>query len=410
MFPEIAEQVRRCSPFDHIAIATVSQDSPSLTPLSTYGTIFLQEEELKALPTSGIPFPPLHENRTPYIIEDLTQRVSNPLEALLVQRGVRSLLAAPLIAEGEVIGLLALASRWLNLYKESDVEFVQRVAAQLAGGMFRVRPFEAEGHCPKEMATLDSIADVPPQREELRVIDQLRQELLATVSHELRTPLTSIKGYAATLLQQDVQWDSASRHNFLLIIDQEADRLDRYVNDLLTMSQLEAGVLKLNRGLHSPQDIFDVIADELAVLAQRHHLLLVVPPNLPRLLVDRERLGQVITNLVTNAAKFSPEGTPITVEARRTPEGLILSIADQGIGVTSDELERIFDRFYQSPRGTSHKRTGTGLGLSISRRLIEAHGGRIWCQSRVGQGATFFFTLPTAPKRGRRNVQDFGDG
>ena len=230
--------------------------------------------------------------------------------------------------------------------------------------------------------------------EALKELDRLRSGLLANVSHELRTPLTSIKGFATTLLRSDVSWSEEEQRDFLQSIDQETERLIRLISDLLDMSRIEAGGLKLEKRNYQISEILDSVSTRLASLAEHHQLQVIVPSRLPSVFVDQMRIGQVLTNLVENATKYSGEGSEITIEAHLTGDQINVSVADQGQGIASELLDRVFDRFYQAESIVTGLKSGTGLGLSICRGIIESHSGKIWVESKLGEGSKFSFSLP----------------
>ena len=234
------------------------------------------------------------------------------------------------------------------------------------------------------------------EAEALRELDRLRSELLANVSHELRTLLASIKGFASTLLQPDVNWSEDEQRDFLQSIDQEADRLTRLINDLLDISRLEAGALTLEKRDCQIPEILNSVSSRLANLTEHHQLGVRVPSGLSPVFVDETRIGQVLTNLVGNATKYSREGSPITIEAQFADDQIIVSVADRGVGIPPELLDRLFDRFYQTESIVTGRKSGTGLGLSICRGIVEAHGGKIWVESEYGKGSKFTFTLPLA--------------
>ncbi|MBN1657128.1 MAG: GAF domain-containing protein [Anaerolineae bacterium] len=236
------------------------------------------------------------------------------------------------------------------------------------------------------------LRDVTRERE----VDEMKSRLLATVSHELRTPLASIKGFATTLLRRDVQWDEASRRDFLSIIDEESDRLSELIGNLLDMSRIEAGELAVEP---EPIDLIPLLretAATLAPLSNNHHLQLELADPLPLVLADARRTRQVLRNLIENAIKYSPEGGSVRVTARADRDRVQVSVADEGIGIEPDQLDRIFDRFYQIDSASTRRVGGTGLGLPISLAIVQAQGGTIWADSQPGAGATFHFTVPRA--------------
>ncbi|MGH8056653.1 MAG: ATP-binding protein, partial [Candidatus Entotheonellia bacterium] len=224
--------------------------------------------------------------------------------------------------------------------------------------------------------------------------ERLRDALLSSVSHDLRTPLVSIIGAVSSLLAYEANYDEATRRDLLSTIQEEAERLNRFVGNLLDMMRLEAGQLELKREWI---DLGDVIGTALARLARplnAHQLMVEVEPGLPMLWLDFVLVEQVLVNLLENAAKYSPPGNTIRVHARRDHQAVIVEVADGGVGVPPGELERIFDKFYRVPRGDRHG-AGTGLGLSICKGIIEAHGGSISARSPGhGKGTVFTVTLP----------------
>jgi signal transduction histidine kinase len=231
-------------------------------------------------------------------------------------------------------------------------------------------------------------------------LDEMKSQLLSTVSHELRTPLASIKGFATTLLREDVEWDEASRHEFLSIIDKESDRLSELIGNLLDMSRIEAGTLRMEPEPTDLSPIIEETATGFRMMTHDHRFYLRLSPSLPLVKADPRRTRQVLRNLVENAVKYSPEGGPITIGAQVRADTVQISVADQGIGIDPQQLNSIFDRFYQVDSASTRKVGGSGLGLSICKAIIEAHDGEIWAESQPGAGSTFCFTLPVAPLPG----------
>jgi two-component system sensor histidine kinase KdpD len=222
----------------------------------------------------------------------------------------------------------------------------------------------------------------------------MKSQLLSTVSHELRTPLASIKGFATTLLRQDVDWDETTRREFLAIIDEESDRLSELIGNLLDMSRIEAGTLRVEP---EPMDVQPLIKETVAkyqVLTREHRLQAHFPKALPSVWGDPRRVRQVLRNLVENAVKYSPGGGRITVSTGLRGEEVQVSVSDQGLGIEPEHLKHVFDRFYQVDSASTRQVGGSGLGLSICKAIIEAHHGQIWAESQVGVGSVFHFTLP----------------
>jgi PAS domain S-box-containing protein len=232
-----------------------------------------------------------------------------------------------------------------------------------------------------------------------RLVEQLKSGFVSTVSHELRAPLTSIYGFAETLLREDVSFGEDERRTFLTYIATEAQRLTAIVDALLSVARLEAGDLQVHL---APTDLRDVVTDVVSS-AEREVLnggrfVIDVPEEPLDATADRDKVRQILANLVDNAVKFSPQGGTVTVAARRTGDAVQVRVADEGSGVPPGEQERIFRKFYRADAaGTAVG--GTGLGLFIARGLASAMGGRLWMDSETGEGASFVFELPTGAAR-----------
>jgi PAS domain S-box-containing protein len=232
------------------------------------------------------------------------------------------------------------------------------------------------------------------EMEALKLTNQAKSELLANVSHELRTPLASIKGFIETLIETDVKWSKKQQMDFLQSANRQADRLTLLIKDLLDMSRLDSGKLTLDKRFYPVNEILDSVSGVLSVIAEKRKLKIVKAPDLPSIHADKGRIGQVITNLVENATKFSEEGSPIVVEVKVLNENVIFSVDDSGIGMPPEVVAKLFDRFYQAQEIVSGKTQGTGLGLSICKGIVEAHGGRIWVEGKTGKGSKFSFSIP----------------
>jgi two-component system sensor histidine kinase KdpD len=225
-------------------------------------------------------------------------------------------------------------------------------------------------------------------------LNKAKSEMLSDVAHELRTPLASIKGFIETPIESDVKWTKQQQMEFLLEANKETDNLNLLIRDLLDVSRIESGKMKLEKQLCTLEDILASSKARLTILTSSHTFNIKLSPGLRPINADRMRIAQVITNLVENATKFSPIGSPITLSATVTMNNLIVSVKDRGIGMTQDTIDNLFNRFYQAGQVATGNSKGTGLGLSICRGIIEAHGGKIWVESSIGDGSTFSFSLP----------------
>jgi len=232
------------------------------------------------------------------------------------------------------------------------------------------------------------------QLETLKELDQVRSQLLANVSHELRTPLTTIKGYSTMLLDYDRRLGRDEKQEYLSAIDRATDRMTELVDHLLDMTRLEAGLLKLNK---TPTNITALLQTTIAEARLRtpgHKIVLKLPKTALRLNGDGRRIRQVVDNLIDNATKYSKVGSTVTIEAKSQDSELVISVADQGIGIPRENLGNVFDRMFNLEHRLTQESGGLGLGLALCKGLVEAHGGRIWVESELGKGSVFRLALP----------------
>jgi len=232
------------------------------------------------------------------------------------------------------------------------------------------------------------------QVETLTMLSKAKSELLSNVAHELRTPLASIKGFIETLTEPDVKWTRKQQLEFLHEAEKEIEVLNALIRDLLDVSRLESGKFKLDKQNWLLSEIVEFAQARLAILTANHQLNINLAEGLPRLWVDKMRIAQVITNLVENAAKFSPAGSPIAIEASHKVDRIVISVTDKGAGMNQETVGKLFNRFYQAEQSSRISSAGTGLGLSICRGIVEAHEGQIWVESTLGEGSRFSFSLP----------------
>jgi PAS domain S-box-containing protein len=231
---------------------------------------------------------------------------------------------------------------------------------------------------------------------ERREVERMKDEFISLISHELRTPLTSINGYVALLLEGEAGPLAEEQREFLTIVRKNADRLMGLVNELLDLSRIEAGKVELNRArLDLGPLIRDVASSlRLQIEAKGQQLELDLADDLPSVWADPDRVTQILTNLVSNAHKYTPAGGSIFVRARGQDGRVRVEVRDTGIGLAPDEQAQLFTRFFRARNKATREVGGTGLGLAITRSLIELHGGEISVTSAPGQGSTFCCTLP----------------
>jgi len=229
-----------------------------------------------------------------------------------------------------------------------------------------------------------------------------KTEFLAAMSHELRTPLTAIQEGTALLLEEIPGPVTASQGEVLGVVRSHSERLFRSISSVLDLSKMEAGMMEYAPIPTDLASLIDRSIETVRLITQKKRVHLETAPasSLPLLSLDEGRIQQVLDNLLGNAVKFTPEGGTISVSATVADDGtgqgrwVEVRVSDSGIGIPAEEVERIFERFYQSPSHRGESVRGTGLGLAIARHVVEAHGGRIWAENREGKGSTFVFTLP----------------
>jgi two-component system phosphate regulon sensor histidine kinase PhoR len=264
----------------------------------------------------------------------------------------------------------------------------QSATVEISGGLFlriTVSPF-LRGAAHGYLVLLQDLSH-------LHRLEAVRRDFVSNISHELRTPLASIKALVDTLRDGAMSDPPAAEH-FLGRMEIEVDSMTQMVQELLELSRIESGQAPLRLFPCALASLIEPSVERLRPQATRAAITLavVLPDDLPQVMVDADRIRQVVINLVHNAIKFTPAGGYVTVTARSVHDGIVVSVADTGIGVPAEDLSRIFERFYKADRARSGG--GTGLGLAIAKHTIQAHNGRLWVESIEGKGSTFSFTLP----------------
>ena len=229
-------------------------------------------------------------------------------------------------------------------------------------------------------------------------------ELISSLAHEMRTPLTAIKGYSTALLMEDVAFEPGTQREFLEVIDRECDVLEGLISDFLESSVIDAGTRSVElQPVRLPRLAAEAV-DEIRHRYPQHSIITDLPLEFPLVDADPKLITQVLHQLLDNAAKYSPGGGLIVLRARLSENEALISVADEGVGIAPQDLNRLFEKFFRAESNLNTGRVGTGLGLTISRAIVEAHGGRIWAESQQGEGSTFYFTLPL--KGPSRNAAD----
>jgi two-component system sensor histidine kinase KdpD len=230
------------------------------------------------------------------------------------------------------------------------------------------------------------------QQAEVRIeTERLRNSLLSSVSHDLRTPLATITGAVSAILDEGGTLDAPTRQELLESVREEADRLNRLVQNLLEMTRLESGALQLRREPHPIEEVIGAALQRVGKRLTGRRVTTRVPPDLPLVAMDDVLIEQVLVNLLDNALKYTPPGSPIEIISTATDRSVTVEIADHGPGLPPGQEDKIFEKFYRAQPSGSR---GAGLGLAICRGIVRAHGGRIWAQNLPGGGVAFLFTLP----------------
>lgn len=304
--------------------------------------------------------------------------VSRELRDLL---SIETLLVVPLATGGRPTGVLKLINARKGHFDDGDVRFCSILGGRLGGII------ESSHAREREHALV----------QRLREADQTKSEFVSMLGHELKGPITTVIGFGEILQQQWHELEDPKRDRMLGIVTEEVGRLGRLVNDLLDLSRIEGGTLRYEIAPMSLHELIESIVSVHSSLTAEHDLDLTLPNDLPKVQGDADRIRQVLLNLLSNATRYSPEGTTVTLVARAAEEGRCVEVAvkDHGIGIATEDQQRLFSKFVSLPKPAGIQK-GTGLGLYITKGIVEAHGGRLWVESSVDEGSTFFFTLPVA--------------
>jgi signal transduction histidine kinase len=320
--------------------------------------------------------------RTPVAVADIAEVPPDAHLTQLARAGWRSMLAVPLVREDRILGALVVRRRTPGAFPQPTIELVETFASQSALAIQNARLFQ-------ELAL---------KSQELEVASRHKSEFLASMSHELRTPLNAVIGFSDVLLDRLFGDLNAKQEEYLEDIRESGRHLLDLLNDILDLSKVEAGKMRLELSRTSLREALEhgiaMVSDRAS--RQGLSLHLAVEDDVDFVVADPLRLKQVILNLLTNAVKFTPSGGSIEASAERVADEIHVSVKDSGIGIAESDYARIFEAFQQGRRDVSASAEGTGLGLTLSKRIVELHGGRLWLNSRVGHGSTFTFSLPDA--------------
>lgn len=289
-----------------------------------------------------------------------------------------SMLAAPLIVGDQKYGVLVVENlHGPEVLDEFDLPFIQSIADLVALAIDRAR--------------LEAKADDIRQAQ---VAERLRSEVTAALSHQLRLPLSSIKGYTTAMLLEEIEWPQEKRWEFLKLIDSECDNMSTLIKEILDSAIIDVGQLQIVRQPLRLQHMSSEIAEDFQRHYVGHRLIIDFPASFPIIEADPRWIKQVFRNILDNSIKYSPEGGLVVIRGEARPGDVVISVADQGVGIAPEHLIPLFEKFYRVRSPDSLRVPGTGLGLPIARAIIEAHGGRIWAESKIKEGTTIYFSLP----------------
>ncbi len=290
----------------------------------------------------------------------------------------KSAIGVPLVYREGKIGVLTLENfRNKGGLSMSDLPFLQALAELTVISMNQIR-----------------LLQQTEQTKAMGEADLLKSELIAALAHDMRTPLTSIKGYASALLLDDVEWDEKTKVDYLRIIDEETSELQVMIQDLLESSIIDAGLLQIEKEPTLIPRLVEGLVKEMTRRTAKHRFVISFGAGFPAVDADPRRVEQVLRNLLDNAVKYSPEGGLVVVRGQAADDEVIVSVADEGVGIAPEHLNRLFEKFFRVKSPLGRQVRGSGLGLPISRTIVESHGGRIWAESELGKGTTIYFSLP----------------
>jgi signal transduction histidine kinase len=384
LLDDVLDQVyasfRSLIPYDRIGFSLLEQDDQVVRARwARSDAADLKIARGYSAPLAGSSLERVMRTREPRVLDDLEAYLRAHPESdstrLIVAEGMRSSLTCPLLTVGKPVGFLFFSSRTPGTYQRVHVELFTQIAGQLALIVEKSRLYQ-----------------------QLLELDQVKNRFLGIAAHDLRNPISVVRSYAELLQQDSLGALNDKQHDVIRRMTAVCDGMLLLVNDLLDLSAIESGHLELRRReLRVGEYLREVCElNEVLSRAKGIELRLEVQDGLPPVSLDPDRVGQVLGNLIGNAVKFSTTGTRVLVSARLEADGVAVAVRDQGPGIPAREQAGLFTPFRRASVRPTGGEKSTGLGLAIVRRIVEAHGGRIWVDSVVGAGATFTFTLPVA--------------
>jgi signal transduction histidine kinase len=378
VYPAFARAVKALLPYDRIGVI-VPEGEQLVMALSVASPPLASWQGQSWEQAEGTAVDWVLKNKQPYVVKDLTAEQAFSDFTFAAQEGVRATLMVPLLASGIGVGVFFLDSLTPDAYTEQDVELVDPVAQQLALAIDNTHLFQ----------------DIEEKGRQLEIANKHKSQFLANMSHELRTPLNAILGYTELILDNVYGELPDKIRSVLQRVERNGRHLLGLINDVLDLSKIEAGSIKLSLADYSMNEAVQAAVAVAEPLAAEKKLALKVllPAVLPRANGDERRTTQVLLNLLGNAIKFTDSGE-VALQVAATDGVFHFSVCDTGPGIVEAEQQKIFEEFHQADSARASKKGGTGLGLAICKSFIELQGGRIWVESGMGKGTTFRFILP----------------
>jgi K+-sensing histidine kinase KdpD len=304
------------------------------------------------------------------------------LRTYFAARGVRDAIAAPLHGESGVVGTMMVGNRLsdVSTFSPEDVTLVETLA----------------NHASVSLENAQLVDRLKESLVHLTEMNRLKDDFVATVSHELRTPLTSISGYIKILARKSDKLSSEQKKLFVNTIEEQSDRLRHLIEDLLIVSRIESGSHTISKNTVSLRDLITVLSEEIGTRSSSHRFEQAFSADFPLLLTDGEKLRQILSNLMENASKYTPQGTTVYISGSRDGGGVAISIEDEGSGIPAHLHDKVFERFFQVDQTSTRRAGGTGLGLYICRKLAEILGGSLALERSDAAGTVFTLRLPAS--------------
>ena len=351
---------------------TLIDAQPHAPPAETVLRLLAYRGEQEEARTVAIDHPILKQ-----VLEDAESVRTQPVSEVESIDGTTAAvqLVVPIRREGAVIGVISLESRQVNAFREEDAVFVERFADRAAVAIENARLYQ-----------------------EMERANRAKNDFISLVTHELRVPMTSIRGYTDLLLGEMVGSLNDSQTQFLQTVRRNLDRMSVLIRDLSDINRIETGRMKFEKASFDLRGVVENVVDDLreAIGSKNQTISIELPDDLPAVHADRTRIGEVLTNLLSNANKYTPEGGAITVRIESQVNHAWVAVIDNGIGISKQNQARLFSQFFRAEDQAVRQKAGWGLGLSIVKKLVEAQGGEVGFESELGEGSTFTFTVPFA--------------